>query len=173
MPNPSVERTGKWPLGCLVTQALAWAICRPLTSNVGPSTSCKSSIANLCGLASKAAGAEVRLWLNRAWLACKRYERTGGGGQRELKGQGRRGCVQRRLPAKPLTPRRKRAARPLAVSEMARRAGSCKANAQAVGNAEVVAVVRCRGSGSSRREVVGIGSSERLERLVAVSVCAR
>ena len=34
-PNPSVERTGKWRLGWFVMQAWAWAICRPLTSNVG------------------------------------------------------------------------------------------------------------------------------------------
>ena len=69
-------------------------------------------------------------------------------------------------------PRRKRAARPLAVSEMARRAGSCKASAQAAENAEVVAVVRCRGSGGGQRRQCACGGSERLERLVAVSVCA-
>ena len=102
-----------------------------------------------------------------------RCERTGGGGQRELKGQSRGGCVQRRLPGKSFMPRHKRAARPLAVSEMARRAGSCKANAQAARNAEVVAVVLCRGSGGGWREVVDIGSSERSVQLVAVSVCAR
>ena len=69
-------------------------------------------------------------------------------------------------------PRCKWAARPLAVSEVARHAGSCKANAQAVASAEVGAVVRCRGSGGGRREEVGIGSFERPVRLVAMSVCA-
>ena len=51
-------------------------------------------------------------------------------------------------------PKQKRAARPLAVSEAARRAGSCEANAQAAGSAEVVAVVRCRSSGGGEREAV-------------------
>ena len=100
---------------------------------------------------------EVRLWLKQAWLACRRCERTGGSGQRELSGQGRGGCVQRRWSGKSFMPKHKWAVRPLAVSEVARRAGSCKANAQAAGNAEVGAVVRCTGSGSGQREVVGMG----------------
>ena len=36
----------------------------------------------------------------RSRLAYKRCERTGGGGQRKLKGQGRGGCVRQRFPAK-------------------------------------------------------------------------
>ena len=70
--------------------------------------------------------------------------------------QGSGGCVQRRLSGKSFMPKHKWAARPLAVSEMARCAGSFKASAQAAGNAEVVAVVRCRGSGGGQREVVGM-----------------
>ena len=99
-------------------------------------------------------------------------ERTGGGGQRELKGQGRGGCVQRRRSGKSFVPKRKWAARPLAVSEVARRAGSCRANAQAERNAEVVAVVRCSGSGDGQRRRLACPGLETLERLVAVSVCA-
>ena len=172
-PNPSVKRTAKWRLGCLVRLALACAICRPLTSNVGPSTSCQSSSSNWSAFAGKAAGEEVGLaGPSSPWWVCMPRERTGVGGQRELKGKGCGGCVHRRLPGKSFMPKREWAARPLAGSEVARHACSCQANAQAAGRAEVVAVVRCRGSDGGWREVVGMGSSERPVRLVAVSVCA-
>ena len=154
-PNPSVKRTAKWRLGCLVRPALACAICRPLTSNVGPSTSCQSSSSKRRTFVGKAAGEEVGLTgPGRPRLASRRCERTGGGGQRKLKGQGRGGCVHRRLPGQSFMPKRQRAARPLAVSEVVRRAGSCEASAQAAGNAEVAAVVRGRGSGGGQQEVV-------------------
>ena len=54
-PNPSVERTAKWRLGCLVFQAWVRAICQPLTSNVG--------------LIEHMAAALVRLYLQPAFHA--------------------------------------------------------------------------------------------------------
>ena len=105
-------------------------------------------------MAGKAASEEARLRFKQSRVACSPWEEQVAVAGRNCKGQGCGGCVQRRLPAKWFMPRRKRAARPLAVSEIARRAGSCRANAQAAGNAEVVAVVRCTGSGGGQREVV-------------------
>ena len=90
-------------------------------------------------------------------VGLRAVERTGGGGQRELKGQSRGGCVQQRWSGKSFVPRHKWAARPLAVSEMTGRAGSCNAVAQAAGNAEVVAFVRCRGSGGVQRRRCACG----------------
>ena len=84
----------------------------------------------------------------RSWLACRQCERTGGDGRGNCSGKAAEaafsegGQASRSCLSASGLPVRWRSA------ELAGRAGSCKANAQAEGNAEVVAVVRCGGPGS-------------------------